>query len=75
MEGVFDAFWDGPTLRALNSVVDGDYVLAEAAGPPVDSEPWARGFTIGHLNYHPDGGQSFSAGSRRLRGSAGPARR
>jgi hypothetical protein len=59
VEGVFDAFWDGPTLRALNSAVGGEYVLAEAAGPPVDTEPWAGGFTIGHLNYHPDGGQLF----------------
>tara|TARA_B100000749_G_scaffold259182_1_gene229779 strand:+ start:480 stop:1088 length:609 start_codon:yes stop_codon:yes gene_type:complete len=59
VEGVFDAFWEGSTLRALNSAVDGDYLLAEAAGPPLDGEPWLAGFTIGHLNYHPDGGQLF----------------
>ena len=47
VEGVFDAFWDGPTLRALNSAVGGDYVLAEAAGPPVDTEPWAGASPLG----------------------------
>ena len=33
MDGVFDAFWEGSTLRAQNSAVDNDYLLAEAADP------------------------------------------
>ena len=58
VEGVFDAFWDGATLRATNSAVDGDYVLAEAHDPGADPV-WSGGLTFGHLNYHPDGGQFF----------------
>ena len=59
MDGVFDAFCEGSTLRAQNSAVDNDYLLAEAADPEATVESWAAGFTIGHLNYHPDGGQLF----------------
>jgi ureidoglycolate hydrolase len=59
VDGVFDAFWEGSTLRAQNSAVDNDYLLAEAADPEAIVEPRAAGFTIGHLNYHPDGGQLF----------------
>ena len=51
-EGIFEFWWEGDVLHGRNNAVGDQYVLGVG-------ENNRTAISIGHANYHPDGGQLF----------------